>query len=139
MKKSKLFTCLLLLTAALQAAGQDIPQRVPVITLGRIKTTDYKNGKPLPAATTRTQILKNSMLIADLNNCRVTEYKFSMIAPNRGFYGPVYVEGAELPDSLKTVLKNTPGPGVKLYFEEVKMLYRGSTMSANPVYLQYDE
>lgn len=114
-------------------------QRVPIITLGRIMPPEKKNGKYIPTQTTRQQILKNSLFLADVNNCRVTEYKFTMIAPGKGLYGPVYVASAELPDSLKNKIKTTDGPGVNIYIEDVKMNYRGNIMDANPVYITYDE
>ncbi|GAA4466469.1 hypothetical protein GCM10023093_20670 [Nemorincola caseinilytica] len=120
-------------------AQEDLKMRIPVISLGRIHPPEVKNGKPVPTLTTRNNVLKLPMLTADLNNCRVTEYKFSMIAPGRPFYGPFYIQGGDLTDSIKSLIRATDGPGVKLYFDEIHMLYRGETMDANPVYVQYDE
>ncbi len=132
--------CIALLTGAtIPAMGQNVKMRIPIIRLGLLPIPEMKNGKSLPIVTTRYRVLKNALLTADVNNCRVTSYKFSMIAPGKGFYGPVYVSGGDLTDSMKRVIRNTDGPNVKLYFEEIRMLYRGDTMDANPVYIQYDE
>jgi hypothetical protein len=110
-----------------------------VITLGRIAAPSLKNGKLTPTLTTRQEILKNGLLLADVNNCRVTQYKFTLLAPNKGFYGPIYVTGGELTDSLKNKIKSQSGPNVKIYIEDIKMNYRGNLMDANPVVLRYDE
>jgi len=118
--------------------AQTVKQRVPVITLGRIASAEVKNGKVIPTLTTRQEILKNSLLLADVNNCRVTEYKFTIIAPGKPFYGPLYVTGGELTDSIKTKIKEQDGPGVKVYIEDVKMNYRGNIMDANSVFVTYD-
>jgi len=128
-----------LLAGPLAGKAQDVKMRVPIISLGRIRTSEIKDGKPIPTVTTRQNVLKYPLLTADLNNCRVTDYKFSLIAPGRPFYGPIYVLGGDVTDSIKTVIKRIDGPGVKLYFEDIHMLYRGDTMDANPVYVQYDE
>lgn len=128
-----------LLGNALQTTAQTTKLRIPIISLGRIKPPEIKDGKPIPTPTTRQAILKNALLLADLNNCRVVAYKFALIAPGQGYYGPVYVDGGELTDSLKSKIKATPGPNVKIYIEDVRMLYRGDTMNGNNVYLQYDQ
>lgn len=130
---------LLPLLSAPAAMHAQVKQRVPIITLGRIQAPEKKNGKYIPTQATRQQILKNALFLADVNNCSVTEYKFTMIAPGRSLYGPVYVASAELPDSLKNKIKATNGPNVKLYVEDIKMNYRGEIMDANPVYITYDE
>lgn len=119
--------------------AQTVKQRVPRITLGRIPAPEIKNGKPIPAHTTRQAIFKYNLLLADVNNCRVTSYKFTLLAPQQGFYGPVYVNGPELTDSLQRKIKATPGPGVVIYIEDIKMNYRGNIMDAAPVLVTYDE
>ncbi|MCF8448334.1 MAG: hypothetical protein K9G49_00570 [Taibaiella sp.] len=119
--------------------AQDAKQRVPLISLGRISRPEVKNGKMIPTPTTRQQILKNSLLLADVNNCRVTEYKFTILAPGKGFYGPIYVTGSELTDSIKNKIKQTDGPDVKLYIEEIKMNYRGTIMDASSIAVKYDQ
>lgn len=116
-----------------------VKQRVPIITLGRIMAPEKKDGKYIHSPATRQQILKNTLFLADVNNCRVVDYKFTLLAPGKGFYGPIYVSAAELTDSLKNKIKATPGPGVKIYIEDIRMNYRGDTMPANPVYISYDE
>lgn len=126
------------LLCSVHAGAQTVKQRVPIITLGRIAPCEVKNGKTIPTLTTRNEILKNGLLLADVNNCRVTEYKFTMIAPGQPFYGPVYVVGGELTDSLRSKIRLQDGPGVKVYIEDVKMNYRGNIMDANPVYVTYD-
>ncbi len=118
--------------------AQEVKQKIPVISLGRIAPPEIKNGKMIPTQTTRQAILKNALLLADVNNCRVTAYKFSIIAPGKGFYGPLYIAGPELTDSIKTKIKETDGPDVKIYIEDVKMNYRGTIMDANSVTLIYD-
>ena len=128
-----------MLAIGIPAPAQTTPQKVPVITLGRIAAPSQKNGKLTPTLTTRQEILKNGLLLADVNNCRVTEYKFTLLAPNKGFYGPIYVTGGELTDSLKNKIKSQDGPNVKVYIEAMKMNYRGNIMDANPVVLKYDE
>ena len=128
-----------MLAIGIPAPAQTTPQKVPVITLGRIAAPSQKNGKLTPTLTTRQEILKNGLLLADVNNCRVTEYKFTLLAPNKGFYGPIYVTGGELTDSLKNKIKSQDGPNVKVYIEGIKMNYRGNIMDANPVVLKYDE
>ena len=76
-------------------------QKIPLITLGRVLRPDMKDGKMIPTPTTRQQILKNTLLIADVNNCRVTEFKFTIVASGRPLYGPIYVSGPELTDAIK--------------------------------------
>lgn len=127
------------LVAGVPAVAQTTPQKVPVITLGRITAPTQKNGKLIPTPTTRQEILKNSLLLADVNNCRVTQYKLTILAPGKGFYGPLYVTGGELTDSIKNKIKSQNGPDVKVYIEDIKMNYRGNIMDANPVVVQYDE
>ena len=128
-----------MLAIGIPAPAQTTQQKVPVITLGRIAAPSLKNGKLTPTLTTRQEILKNGLLLADVNNCRVTQYKFTLLAPNKGFYGPIYVTGGELTDSLKNKIKSQSGPNVKIYIEDIKMNYRGNLMDANPVVLRYDE
>jgi hypothetical protein len=118
--------------------AQVVKRKVPVITLGRIAATEIKNGKPIPTPSSRNEILKNGLLLADVINCRVTEYKFSLIAPGADFYGPIYVKGGELTDSIKHKIRLQDGPGVKLYIEEVKIVYRDDSMAGNSVYVSYD-
>lgn len=130
---------LLVLAAQHSCMAQDVKMRIPIISLGRIRPPEIRNGKPVPTPSTKLNVLKLPMLVADLNNCRVVSYKFAMIAPGKAFYGPIYVPGADITDSLKSVIRHTDGPGVKLYFEDIRMLYRGDTLDANPVYIQYDE
>lgn len=134
-----LLVCVLVAPFFSYAQRKEVAMRIPIISLGRIKPPEIKNGKAIPTPTTRQQILKNALLLGDLNNVRVVAYKFSMIAPGQGFYGPVYVSGGDLTDSLKSKIKLTPGPDVKIYIEDVRMLYRGDTMDGNNVYLQYDQ
>lgn len=134
-----LLTSMLLHTAK-PCQAQNVKMRIPKISLGRIPRHTYENGKVVPTLTTRKKVLYYSMLLADVNNCPVVSYKFSMIAPGQGFYGPVYVTGAELTDSLVRKIKSQDGPDVKIYIEDIKMKYRNTTiMDADPVYLKYDE
>lgn len=135
------FTVLMMggLMSAVNGHAQNTKMRMPIISLGRIKPPEIKDGKLIPTPTTRQAILKNALLLADVNNCRVVSYKFALIAPGQGYYGPVYIDGGELTDSLKNKIKATPGPDVKIYIEDVRMLYRGDTMDGNKVYLQYDQ
>ncbi len=118
--------------------AQKNTRKPPVITLGRILPPEVKNGKLIPTLTSRQEIQKNALLLADAVNCRVIAYKFTMIAPSIPFYGPVYVTGGELTDSLKRQIKLVNGPNVKVYIEDIKINYRGDTMDANPVVLMYD-
>ncbi len=131
--------CACMLHLSLPTQAQTTQQKVPVITLGRIAAPTQKNGKLIPTLTTRQEILKNGLLLADVNNCRVTQYKFTLLAPNKGLYGPIYVTGGELTDSLKNKIKSQDGPNVKVYIEAIKMNYRGNLMDANPVVLKYNE
>lgn len=96
------------------------------------------NGKLVPVETTRKDMLKNALFIADVNNCQVTEYKFSMIAPGQPYYGPVYISSNELTDSLKNKIKLQDGPNVKVYIEEIKVNYRGKEMIVNNLAYKYD-
>ncbi len=139
-KRIFLLLAVVLLTLGGVCRAQKVKMRIPKISLGRIPRQTYEDGKVVPTLTTRNKVLYNSMLLADVNNCPVVSYKFSMIAPGKGFYGPVYVTGAELTDSLVRKIKSQDGPDVKIYIEDIKMKYRGTTlMDANPVYLKYDE
>jgi hypothetical protein len=135
--RAAILVCSLLATQ-LPVTAQQVKQRIPIITLGRIAPAELKNGKTIPTLTTRQEILKNALLLADVNNCRVTEYKFTIIAPGQPYYGPLYITGGDLTDSIKNKIKEQDGPGVKVYIEEVKMNYRGNIMDANSVYLTYD-
>jgi hypothetical protein len=120
------------------STAQKVKQKIPIITLGRIAAPEMKNGKLIPTPTTRQAMLKNALLLADVNNCRVTEYKFTIIAPGQAYYGPLYISGPELTDSIKSKIKSLDGPNVKVYIEDIKMNYRGNIMDANPVTLVYD-
>ncbi len=131
-----------LFVLALAFAAPAIAQqhtKVPVITLGRIRKPEVKDGKIIPTPTTRQQILKYNQLLADEVNCRVTEFKCTMIAPGMPLYGPIYVSGPELTNGIIQKIKDTDGPGVKLYIEDIKMNYRGTIMDAAPVVVTYDE
>jgi len=139
MKLYNLFIALGILAMPLHAPAQKVAQRVPVISMGRIRPPELKNGKMIPTATTRQEILKNSLLLADVNNCQVTEYRFSIIAPGKHYYGPVYITGSELTDSLKNKIKQQDGPNVKIFIEGIKVNYRGNEMAVNGVALRYDE
>ena len=127
----------LMLTAA--AYAQNGKQRVPVISLGRIHVPEIKNGKMVPVKTSRQEMLKNALLLADVNNCQVTEYKFTIIAPGQKYYGPVYISASELTDSLKNKLKAQNGPDVKVFIEDIKVNYRGNEQMVNSLAFRYDD
>ncbi len=135
---------LLLIAALLYAmpfttSGQQVKQHVPVVTLGRIRLPETKDGKLVPVNTTRQEMLKNTLFIADVNNCRVIRYKFSIIAPGQPYYGPVYVSSGELTDSLKNKIKSQNGPNVKVFIEDMIVNYRGNEMEVNSLAYKYDE
>ena len=125
--------------APILVQAQNTHLRLPVITMGRIHATEIKNGKMIPTPTTRQEILQNALLLADVNNCQVTEYRFSIISPGQHYYGPVYVNGGELTDSLKNKIKQQNGPNVKIFIEGIKVNYRGNEMDVKGVALKYDE
>jgi len=135
----QLVSVVLLAMVGSHVHAQSGTPKVPRITLGRIQPTVIKGGKAIPTPTTRRDILKYNLLLADVPNCRVVEYKCSIIAPGQGFYGPIYVTGGELTDSLQRKIKATPGPGVKLYIEDIRINYRGNIMDADPVVVTYDD
>jgi hypothetical protein len=128
----------LLLTAPFFSHAQGVKQHVPVVSLGRLPLPEQENGKLIPVNTNRRDLLKNSLFIADVNNCQVTEYKLSIIAPGQHFYGPVYIASNELTDSIKNKLRDQDGPDVKLYIEDIKVNYRGKEMSVNSLAFKYD-
>lgn len=114
-------------------------QKIPIVTLGHIPRQTTKDGKVIPTPTTRAKVLQFYMLLGDQPNCRITEYKISILAPGKGFWGPMYISGPELTDTIKKKIKETDGPGVKIYISDVKMRYRGTIMDGNNVAVTYDK
>lgn len=119
-------------------SGQQAKQHIPTVSLGRIRLPEIKDGKPIPVHTTRQEMLKTSLFIADINNCQVITYKFSMIAPGQPYYGPVYVASNELTDSLKNKIRSQDGPAVKVFIEDIHVNYRGNEMQVNSLAYTYD-
>lgn len=136
--KALILLLVFLLPISFTSLAQETKMKIPVITLGRIHATEVKNGKIIPTPCTRQQILKYNLLIADVNNCQVTEFKCTIIASGRPLYGPIYVTGPELTDAIKNKIKELDGPGVKVFIEDIKMNYRGTIMDAAPVVVAYD-
>jgi hypothetical protein len=111
---------------------------------------DKKNkNKPLPEPrvwirnigsyhTTRDEILANPFLITDSVGCKVSGFTISVVAPGHDFYGPLYVNGNEMSDVQKAVVKNWDFPNVTMHIQDIHLNCHETDATSSPLKYTFD-
>ncbi len=111
----------------------------PKLTLGDLPITTGTDGKAVPFYTTSDRIIKAGKLVVNTPNLEVVSYTFSIMAGD-GMRGPIVVKGAELTDKIIGWIKETKGPGVKVFFDDIKVKEAdGLVRPVAPMTFKYDQ
>jgi len=110
-----------------------------VVTLGDLPANTRTDGKATPIYTTSDRIIKAGKLVMNLPNSEVVSYTFSIMKGD-GMRGPITVKGAQLTDKVINWIKETKGPGVKVFFDEIKVKEKdGLVRPVAPMAFKYDQ
>jgi len=134
----KLLLSALLLTFILHAHAQE-SNRIPVlIKLGKMAPPEVIDGKVAAIYTTRTEILKHTMLISTASNCEVTSYSFAIKAEGHELTGPFEIKGAALPEKIKNKIREWDYPGTQVMIRNIHVSCDGKDHVAYSLFLNYD-
>jgi len=111
--------------------------QVPLVSLVGMEGNDVREGKVAVVVTTRDEIIKSGRLTGNDKNCIIKGYTFSIVAGSKTW--SKHVKGDKLTQAIIKKIKATNGPGVKIYFDTIDIVYDGEKASANPLILTYDE
>ena len=88
--------------------------------------------------TTRDEILANPFLITDSVGCKVSGFTVSLVAPGHDFYGPLYVNGNEMSDVQKGVIKQWDYPNVTMNIQDIHLNCHESDATSSPLKYTFD-
>ena len=113
----KLFLVVIVMQFALHSFAQD-----PHISLGNIPDNPVAiNGKESAIKTTRSQMIANDKLVMNVPGYEIKHYSFTLKSGTDIIYGPVDVKGAKLTADIINAIKKAKGPGVYIYFDDLKV------------------
>ncbi len=133
MKKIPLLLAFLFSFAFANSFGQ-----VPTVTLGNIPANAKKDGKMVPVYTTSDRIIQAGKLKPGNPSDKIESYLFS-VATGSEMWGPFEGKGAQLSDKMISRLKETKGPGVLVFFDDIKVKQGGVVKMARPLSFKYDQ
>ena len=112
--------------------------QTPTVMLGDMPANTTKDGKMMPVYTTSDRIIKAGKLIPGNPEDKVESYLFS-VAIGTDMWGPFEGKGAQLSDKMINRLKETKGPGVRVFFDDIKVKQEGVVKMAHPLSFKYDQ
>ncbi len=71
--------------------------------------------------TTHDLLIANPFLITDSVGCKVSGFTISLSAPGQPFYGPLYVNGNEMSQVQKDVIKKWDYPHVTVHVQDIHL------------------
>jgi hypothetical protein len=71
--------------------------------------------------TTHELLMANTTLITDSVGCKVSGFTVSLTAPGQPFYGPLYVNGNEMSETQKGVIKKWDYPKVTVHIQDIHL------------------
>jgi hypothetical protein len=71
--------------------------------------------------TTHELMMANPFLVTDSVGCKVSGFTISLTAPGQPFYGPLYVNGNEMSETQKGVIKNWDYPNVTVHIQDIHL------------------
>jgi hypothetical protein len=100
------------------------------VTLGDIPAGIKTDGKISPSYTTSDRIIRNAKLVSKGIECEVVSYEFS-ITVGKNYWGPIKATGAQLTKEMINRIKETKGPGVRVFFDDIKVKLKQDGMVRN--------
>ncbi len=125
MKKLSYLLAVLFSFAFASSFGQDLS-----VTLGDIPAGIKTDGKISPSYTTSDRIIRNAKLVSKGIECEVVSYEFS-ITVGKNYWGPIKATGAQLTKEMINRIKETKGPGVRVFFDDIKVKLKQDGMVRN--------
>ena len=138
MKKITFFFAILFSLAFSYAFAQNNASKGPIITLKGLQAPEMKDGKQQPIYTTSDYITKNPSLVSNDPNVEVMEFTAG-VGVGKEYTGPFEIKGNTLTQQVIDVIKKTKGPGVLVFFENIKVKDHGFIRPYTPVILKYDQ
>ena len=139
MKRSFLLFAVLLVSAITSFAQNRNKNKIDlVIRMGKIEAPEVIDGKVAAVHTTRAEILKNARLVSTASNCEVTSYSFSIMAEGHTLTGPFDIKGSELPEKIKTKIRDWDYPGTQIMIKNIHVSCGGNDHVAYSLFLNYD-
>ena len=109
-----------------------------VVRLGDIPANKTADGKISTAYTTCDRIVKDGKLVTTETGDEIISYLFS-VAIGTDMWGPFEGKGPQLSDKMISRLKETKGPGVKVFFDDIKVKRSGVVRMALPLSFKYNQ
>jgi hypothetical protein len=88
--------------------------------------------------TDRDAILANPVLITDSVGCKVSGFTVSLEAPDHDFYGPLHVNGDEMSDVQKAVIKEWDYKGVTVHIQDIHLNCHETDATSSPLKYYFD-
>ncbi len=75
----------------------------------------------------------------NLHGCEIESYYFMIKTGPGTVRGPIEVKGSSLTPAIIKMIKETKGPGIYVYFDDIHAKYNGKSFIGNAVVIKYDQ